>query len=47
MHERANIIGGTVEIDSRIGDGTAIFVRIPHTRRTVGDAEVHARSHAR
>ena len=29
MRERASLIGGTVEIESAIGKGTSIFVRVP------------------
>jgi signal transduction histidine kinase len=33
MKERAALIGGTLEIESRAGTGTAIMVRIPNARR--------------
>jgi two-component system CheB/CheR fusion protein len=29
MHERARLIGGSIEIESTIGQGTTIFVRVP------------------
>ena len=33
MKERAALVGGTLEIESRAGDGTAIMVRIPRARK--------------
>jgi len=29
MRERADLIGGTIEIESEVGKGTTIYVRIP------------------
>jgi signal transduction histidine kinase len=29
MRERATLVGGTLEIESRPGEGTAIFARVP------------------
>lgn len=34
MHERANLLNGTVEIESSIGSGTTVFVRIPTALRS-------------
>ncbi|HEX2452972.1 MAG TPA: hypothetical protein VHI99_04685 [Vicinamibacterales bacterium] len=29
MHERASLVGGTLEIETEVGWGTTVFVRIP------------------
>jgi PAS domain S-box-containing protein len=34
MRERASLLGGTIAIESAIGAGTSVFVRIPITRST-------------
>jgi signal transduction histidine kinase len=39
MHERASLIGGTVEVDSRSGEGTTIFVRIPQRQAAATEAD--------
>ena len=31
MHERAALAGGTLDIESEVGKGTTIFVRVPLT----------------
>ncbi len=36
MHERAALVGGTVEIESKPGHGTTIFVRIPLKQEPAG-----------
>ncbi|HVF29289.1 MAG TPA: ATP-binding protein, partial [Pyrinomonadaceae bacterium] len=32
MRERASFVGGTLEIESKVGVGTTIFVRVPISR---------------
>ena len=37
MHERVEAVGGTVEIRSRLGEGTRLRVRIPLDERDAPD----------
>ncbi len=36
MRERATLVGGTLEIESAPGQGTTVYARIPHDRRSTG-----------